>query len=65
MARMLALKRDNPLPGTKKLPASCDLSLNRDQQCPAIEEFDAFERKYPLWGMPYALPALSDGDDAC
>jgi len=63
VARMLALKREYPLPGTKKLPASFDLSLNRNQQCPTIEEFDTFEGKYPLWGMPYALPALSDDDD--
>jgi hypothetical protein len=63
MARTLTLKRKHPLPGSKKLPASFDLSLNRNQQCPAIEAFDAFEQKYPLWGMPYALPALSDDDD--
>ncbi len=63
MARMLALKRDNPLPGTKILPASFDLSLDRAQQCPTIEEFDVFERKNPLWGMPYALPALSGDED--
>ncbi len=63
MARTLTLKREHRLPETKKLPASFDLALDRDQQCPAIEEFDPFEKKYPLWGMPYALPALSDDDD--
>ena len=63
MARTLTLKREHPLPGSNRLPASFDLSLDRNQQCPAIEAFDAFEQKYPLWGMPYALPALSDDDD--
>jgi len=63
MARALTLKRNHPLPGTKTLPESFDLSLNRDQQCPSIEAFDAFEQKYPLWGMPYALPALSDDEN--
>jgi hypothetical protein len=63
MARILTLKRNHPLPGTKTLPESFDLSLSRDQQCPSIEEFDAFEQKYPLWGMPYALPGLSDNDN--
>lgn len=63
MARVLTLKRNHPLPGTKTLPESFDLSLNRDQQCPSIEAFDAFEQNYPLWGMPYALPAISDDDD--
>jgi len=63
MARTLTRKRKHPLPGSKRLPARFDLSLDRNQQCPAIEAFDAFEQKYPLWGMPYALPALSDDDD--
>jgi len=63
MARILAQKRAHPLPGTKKLPDSFDLALSRNQQCPAIEEYDAFEEKYPLWGMPYALPALGDADN--
>lgn len=63
MARSLKLKRNHPLPGTKLLPQSFDLSLSRKQQCPSIEEFDSFEQKYPLWGMPYALPGLSDEDN--
>ncbi len=50
MARILALKREYPLPGSELLPASFDLSLNRDQQCPTIEEFDTFEQKYPFVG---------------
>lgn len=60
MARILRQKRLHPLPSTKRLPESFDLSLNRDQQCASIEEFDAFEERYPLWGMPYALPALAE-----
>ena len=63
MARALTLKRRNPLPETRTLPASFDLSLSRDQQCPTIEEFDRFESKFPLWGMPYALPAVSADDE--
>ena len=60
MARILRQKRTHPLPSTKRLPESFDLSLNRDQQCASIEEFDAFEERYPLWGMPYALPGLAE-----
>jgi hypothetical protein len=63
MARMLQQKRMHPLPETTQLPDSFDLSLGRKQQCASIEEFDAFEEKFPLWGMPYALPGVSDGDD--
>lgn len=59
MARLLELKQDNPLPPGKHLPASFDLSLDRVQQCPAIEEIDAHMQKFPLAGMPYGLPGLS------
>ncbi len=62
MARMLLLKRRHPLPGGMPLPDSFDFSLSRDQQCAAIEEFDAFERKRPLWGMPYGLPGLPEDE---
>jgi len=62
--RMLDLKRRHPLPDVKVLPKSFDFSLNRDQQCTSIEEFDRYERKYPLWGMPYGMPGLSETERA-
>jgi hypothetical protein len=62
--RMLDLKRRHPLPDAQVLPATFDFSLNRDQQCATIEEFDRFERDYPQWGMPYGLPGLSDAEHA-
>jgi hypothetical protein len=58
--RMLQLKHKNPLPEGDILPDSFDFSLNRDQQCSKIEQFDEFAKDYPLWGMPYALPALEE-----
>ncbi len=58
-ARILALKRQHPLPDGPILSASFDFSLDRQQQCPKPEEFDRFARDYPLWGMPYGLPALA------
>jgi hypothetical protein len=60
LARMLALKRAHPLPVQPLLPETFDLSLYRDQQCPAESQFDAFAAKYPLWGMPYGLPGVTD-----
>ena len=57
---MLELKRKHPLPTGGVLPDSFDLRLDRKQQCPKPAEFDAFTKKYPLWGMPYGLPALND-----
>jgi hypothetical protein len=60
--RMLDLKRRHPLPKVNVLPETFDFSLGRDQQCTIIEEFDSFERKYPLWGMPFGLPGLSSAE---
>ena len=57
--QMLQLKQQHPLPADKLLDDSFDLSLNRTQQCPTIEEFEQYKNSYPLAGMPYGLPALS------
>ena len=58
LARMLELKRKHPSPKGAKLPEDMDFSLDRAQQCSTIEEFDRFEGKFPLWGMPFGLPGL-------
>ena len=58
--RSLALKRAHPLPDVKVLPDAFDFSLDRSQSCPNLGEFDAFERKHPLAGMPYGLRGLDD-----
>ncbi len=58
MFRTLLQKQAHPLPSEGPLPAGFDFSLNRDQQCPEPEDFNAFQSKYPLWGMPYGLPGL-------
>ncbi len=62
LLRMLALKQQHPLPEAAILPESFDFSLDRQQQCPKPEEFDTFARDYPLWGMPYGFPGLSDAE---
>jgi hypothetical protein len=63
LARILELKKQHPLPAGKVLPETFDFSLNRAQQCPRAEEFDAFASRFPLWGMPFGLPPLSDSED--
>jgi len=57
---MLQLKKDNPLPRTDLLPETFDIRLNREYICTTAEDFEDFKKKYPLWGMPYALPGLTD-----
>jgi hypothetical protein len=60
--RMLRLKQLNPQPRTGLLPASMTLSLGRKQVCTSSEDMAKFERKQPLWGMPYAMPNLQDSE---
>jgi hypothetical protein len=60
--RMLRLKQLHPQPRLGLLPASFDLGLDRKQECATDTDFDRFARKHPLWGMPYAMPNLSDQD---
>ena len=56
--RSLQLKRAHPLPQDTVLPDSFDFSLNRKQTCPTVEEYDQYEKRFPLGGMPYGLPGI-------
>ncbi|MDX5372651.1 MAG: fatty acid cis/trans isomerase [Pseudomonadaceae bacterium] len=64
VARMLELGRSNPPVPNAKLPADLDLSIGRDNQCPAPEEFDAYAKKFAHAGMPFAVSGLSDAEYA-
>jgi len=57
---MLELKKEHPQPTTELLPAAFDISLDRKQECNTAEDFNEYKKKYPLWGMPYALPGLTE-----
>ncbi|WP_428478595.1 fatty acid cis/trans isomerase [Photobacterium japonica] len=64
MARLLQLKQSHPLPEQTVLDhEQWDFSLDRDQQCPTIEEMAQYEQSYPKWGMPYGLPQISDAEN--
>jgi hypothetical protein len=64
MLRMLALKKQHPQPVTMPLGAGFDIGIDRKQQCPAPDDFGRFAERFSLWGMPYGLPDLSDGEYA-
>ncbi|WP_418642963.1 fatty acid cis/trans isomerase [Vibrio chaetopteri] len=59
VARMLTQKARHPLPETGQLEGF-DFSIDRTQVCPTIEEYDAYEADYPLWGMPYGMPGITN-----
>jgi len=60
--RLLQLKQQNPQPKTHKLPDSFSLDLDREQTCPSLDSVDEFAKENPLWGMPYAMPNLSESE---
>ena len=57
--RSLALKKAHPLPDEPVLSGAFDFSLDRNQTCPRLDEYDAYARAQPLAGMPYGLPGLA------
>ncbi|RLA20182.1 MAG: isomerase [Gammaproteobacteria bacterium] len=59
LAKLIQLKRINPLPESGKLSDSLDLDIYRKLECPTIEEFSDHKQNHPDWGMPYAMPGLS------
>ncbi|OCH14811.1 MULTISPECIES: fatty acid cis/trans isomerase [unclassified Aliivibrio] len=61
MARMLNLKQNNPLEKEAQL-SGYDFSIDREQQCPTIEEMADYESQYPSWGMPYGMPELNNSE---
>ena len=60
--QLLAQKKNNPLPKGEILPDEFNLRLNREQMCPTREKYADYLDEHPLWGMPYALPALNDSE---
>ena len=58
--QMLNLKERERLPESGKLPTDLDVGLDRKQVCTGLDAFGDFALDHPLWGMPYAVPNLSD-----
>lgn len=59
MYRMLRQKQLYPQALTGMLSDDFDISLDREQSCPTLDEFDEYAAKHPKGGMPYAVPNLS------
>lgn len=59
LAKLLQLKRENPLPESGKLADSFKLDINRELECPTVAEFNQYKQDHSDWGMPYAMPGLS------
>ena len=62
MYQLLRLKQENPQARVGMLSDDFTLELNRKQECPNRESVRDFARQHPKWGMPYAMPNLSDDE---
>jgi Fatty acid cis/trans isomerase (CTI) len=62
MYQLLRLKQRFPQPRDGQLPETFDLGLDREQVCTARDEFEGYAREHPHWGMPYAMPNLSEDE---
>jgi len=59
MYRMLRQKRLYPQATIGMLSDDFDVSIDREQTCPTLNEFDKYTAKHPKAGMPYAMPNLN------
>lgn len=62
--QILELKKKNPLPSDKLLDESFRLGLTDKRECAKIEAFDEYANDYPLWGMPYGMPGLTNDESS-
>ena len=60
--KMLRQKKLNPQAQSGMLSKQFELGLDRAQVCPTADQFQQYAEKHPTWGMPYAMPNLSDQD---
>ncbi|MDR4517367.1 MAG: fatty acid cis/trans isomerase [Nitrosomonas sp.] len=63
----LKLKKQNPfdtIAGHNEIIPDdrFDFSLNPDNICPDIDQFDRFAASHPNWGMPYGLPNIESSE---
>ncbi len=61
IARLLVQKERHPLPEQVQLEGF-DFSIDREQTCPTIEEYQQYEKDNPTWGMPFGMPNLTDSE---
>ncbi len=68
--RALLTKKSHPFPTEGRLAEKYEIgkeliedeSFEHTQVCPIVEEYSEFADDNPHWGMPFALPAITDGE---
>jgi len=68
--QVLNTKRTHPFPVQGRLPEEYELgsklkedeSFVHGQVCPTVEAYSKYSEKQPQWGMPFALPPITDNE---
>ncbi|MCF6254255.1 MAG: fatty acid cis/trans isomerase, partial [Thiomicrorhabdus sp.] len=60
--RLLNLKKQHPQATEGLLSNHFTLELDREQSCPTLDTIDHYAQENPQWGMPYAMPNLSNSE---
>lgn len=65
--QMLMLKKHNPLnevvKHNERLPAELfNFSIDPENICPNMDQFEDFAQSRPYWGMPYGLPPIEPAE---
>ncbi len=63
LVKLLSQKHLNPLPTSGKLGKEYEFDITRNLQCPTLQEVPAYQHDHPQWGMPYAMPGLSQQEE--
>lgn len=58
MYQVMRLKQRYPQPRTGLIAEDLDISLDREQSCPTLDEFEAYANSHRHAGMPFAMPNL-------
>ncbi|MGG5574275.1 fatty acid cis/trans isomerase [Vibrio diazotrophicus] len=61
VARLLKQKELHPQQQQDQLEGF-DFSIYREQQCPTLEEHEAYQQEHPDWGMPFGMPNLNKSE---
>ncbi|MDW2083689.1 fatty acid cis/trans isomerase, partial [Vibrio sp. 1640] len=61
IARLLQQKESHRVPEQVQLEGF-DFSIDREQTCPTIEEYEQYEKDNPNWGMPFGMPNLTNSE---
>lgn len=62
LLRMLDLKHEHPLEASVDVAKEFTFELDRKQTCTTQDKFDAYAKEHPRWGMPYALPEVTEDE---